>query len=170
MPFLRAAIRPPDRPIERVIPPLPEVISGISPAGDAQLKIPYEKPKNEYTTTETEEATKTDFCRGYEDYVGSLYKKEGYIVYNGREKGSWDKGIDLICKKGNYTILVRCKNYEVRNISFRDICYFYGASQYYRIHHLQEVFWTTQPVKRKSEVFKVAVELGILLYENAKRK
>ena len=173
MPFLRAAEKPREIHIKCDIPPFPEVISGIKPAEDEQLKIPYKKPESNDLDSETEKVTKTDQGRAYEKYVGSLYKKEGYIViYNGIEKGNRDGGIDLICKKGSFTVLVQCKCYERGNVTLRDIYYLYGASRRYALHCTSEIvqsaFWTTMSVKRTSEIFRATIELGIRLYENAK--
>lgn len=114
--------------------------------------------------------------REYEKYVGLLYEKEGYEVkYNGIEKGSHDRGIDLMCEKGRHTVLVQCKCYtegKSKSVSLRDVYHFYGSSRHYARKNPQEVvqssFWTTTNISRTSEVFEAMIELGILLYDKAK--
>lgn len=50
----------------------------------------------------------------YERYIGYIYELHGYTVnYYGIKKGLDDLGIDLICKKGNQTILIQCKCWSI---------------------------------------------------------
>lgn len=49
----------------------------------------------------------------YEFYIAEIFKKAGYKVYmKGYNEGYNDKGIDLICYKGNEIVLVQCKNWK----------------------------------------------------------
>ena len=109
----------------------------------------------------------------YELYIGSLYEKKGYKVdYNGIKKGGKDYGIDLICHSGRYTEVVQCKCYSNHSISRNDIFQFYGASKYYASRHIKEVvscsFWTTVEITDDTDVFDIAVNLGIGLHSSCK--
>ena len=180
MPFLRAALISKERrdmSVRSDLPLEPEVISGVTPVEpyyDGQIDIDFHEAQNsEDESYDFESMTKTERGRKYEKYVGLLYEKGKYEVeYNGIKRGSHDRGIDLICRKDSYTVLVQCKYYDVKEVSLRDIYYFYGSSRHYAIQHPKEIvrssFWTNKVIKRTSEVFRAIVELGILLYENAK--
>lgn len=49
-------------------------------------------------------------ARRYDLYIGYLYEYRGFNVeYCGINNGVYDDGIDLICRKDNWAILVRCK-------------------------------------------------------------
>lgn len=46
----------------------------------------------------------------YERYIGYLYEQKGWeVIYQGALAGRLDRGVDLICKKGNIVKLVQCK-------------------------------------------------------------
>lgn len=51
----------------------------------------------------------------YERYIGYCFEAEGvnveYRGINCSKEGKGDGGIDLICRHGNYTFIVQCKNY-----------------------------------------------------------
>lgn len=48
--------------------------------------------------------------RDFERYVGYQYEKKGYFVeYRGIVDGFEDRGRDLLCHKGNTTLVVQCK-------------------------------------------------------------
>ena len=94
------------------------------------------------------------------------------VEYNGINKGSKDGGIDLICHHGRYTEVVQCKCYLGHTISRNDIYQFYGASKYYTFTHVKEVvscsFWTTVDITDDTDVFRIAVILGIMLHSGCK--
>lgn len=70
----------------------------------------------------------------YENYIGYLYKKNGFSVsYFGIEQGKLDLGRDLICQKGNSTHIVQCKCWSKRKqIHEKHINQLFGTSvEYY---------------------------------------
>jgi len=75
----------------------------------------------------------------YERYVGYYYEKQGYIVkYHGALKEKEDLGIDLICTKGEETLIVQCKRLsQIKEIPVREniIAQIYGASKYYEMEN-----------------------------------
>ena len=107
----------------------------------------------------------------YEYYVGGLYKSKGYDVeYNGQKKNSYDMGIDLFCHyKNYYVVCVKCKCYEVSQLSRNDIFQFYGAFKYYASRHLNKTvvgaLWSARKIKSGSQLLEIIGNLGIRLYD-----
>ena len=105
----------------------------------------------------------------YEEYIGLLFKKKGYrVVYNGKVKGSHDRGRDLICHYKNYTILVQCKYYNDKTkISINDIYQFYGSVRHYAVQNPKEIvcgeMWTSTEIDNGAR--EAAIDLGILIHD-----
>ncbi len=76
----------------------------------------------------------------YERYIGYLYEKNGYNVeYIGIEKGFDDLGRDLICKKGNKTLVVQCKHWaSSKEIKEAHINQLYGTTVKYFVDKFKE--------------------------------
>ena len=170
MPFLRAAQRAKELPkiSKPVLHQVSLAISGVCPVENPQLSLFPKKldTRIELSGTNKEKGTK------YEKYVGSLYEESGYDVrYYGKEKGSLDRGLDLICRKDIYTVLVQCKYHSNADetLKLKDIYYFYGSSLHYAMQNPDEVvqrsYWTNVKVLHSSKVFRAIIELGILLYD-----
>lgn len=73
--------------------------------------------------------------RAYERYVGYLYERKGYeVVYRGIELGREDRGIDLVCLRGETLVVVQCKNWLHVPLTDREVAHLYGAVEvFYRI-------------------------------------
>lgn len=167
MPFLKAGLIKQKLEEERVLSEIPTIKRKSDNEGTLLLEISDPQEENMRIKTSRDKGTE------YELYVGSLYKKKGYYVeYNGINKGSRDGGIDLICHRGRYTEVVQCKCYSSHSISRNEILQFYGATKYYAARHMQEVvscsFWTTVEVTDDTEVFEIAMLLGVKLYSGCK--
>ena len=72
---------------------------------------------------------KKDIGNMYERYIGYLYEKNGFDVsYVGIIHGFEDMGRDLICKKGNETKIIQCKNWaQYKDIFENSIFQFVGT-------------------------------------------
>ena len=167
MPFLKAGLLKQQQEEKRILSEISTIKRKSADNDTLSLELPDAQEETMRIKTSRDKGTE------YELYVGSLYKKKGYYVeYNGINKGSRDGGIDLICHHGRYTEVVQCKCYSRRSISRNEICQFYGAAKYYAARHMQEVvsysFWTTVEVTDDTEVFDVAMNLGIKLYSGYK--
>lgn len=79
--------------------------------------------------------------RDYERYIGYLYEIKGYkVTYQGIEKGLEDLGRDLICKKGNETIIIQCKCWASHKVIHeKHINQLYGTAVKYFIENKQMV-------------------------------
>ncbi len=114
--------------------------------------------------------TKSQIGRDFEMYVGNIYEKGGYSVeYHGIENGLKDKGIDLIAKKGNKTLIIQCKYWSTyKTIHENHLCQLYGTTIMYQLEHPTE---KTFPVfichNTLSDVAKIFAEkLNIEVSEN----
>ena len=170
MPFLRAAQL--DNPNNKVKQVQPEVVHTDYAADNKQLTIPFSEAIPQDTLDAVPSKNHNDNkVKGtqYERFVGHFYESRGYIVdFNGVNRGSWDGGIDLICKYKTFTVLVQCKCYDTSSISTSDIYKFYGACRHYALTHPKEIvqgsFWTNAILNRNQKAFKAAVDLGVVLY------
>lgn len=79
--------------------------------------------------------SKYSIGKDYERYIGYLYEEKGYEVeYHGINYGLDDLGIDIICKKGNETLLIQCKNWsQNKRIHENSINQLFGTSIKYYI-------------------------------------
>lgn len=108
----------------------------------------------------------------YERYIGFLYEQKGYKVeYFGIDEKYQDMGRDLICRKGNETLIIQCKYWaEFRTIYEKHIFQLIGTLFEYRETHPNEkvtgVFSTTTQLSPLAR--KIAITLGIELFENFK--
>ena len=108
--------------------------------------------------------------RIYERYIGYIFESDGYEVeYHGIKRGVEDLGIDLICNKGNSTILIQCKNWSrFKTIHENQIFQFFGTVYKYKQEHsgrnIRAMFYCTTKVSDLSRQF--ATDLGIELKEN----
>lgn len=107
----------------------------------------------------------------YERYVGYYYEQKGYVVkYHGALKVKEDLGIDLICIKGEQTLVVQCKRLsQIKEIPVREnvIAQIYGASKYYG---MENNIKNTKPViitsyKLSTEAKKFAKHLKVEVIE-----
>ena len=73
--------------------------------------------------------------RLYELYISYLYERNGWSVeYRGKLKGYADLGRDIVCKKGNTSYIVQCKNYSVNShnvVQEKHICQLIGTRDVY---------------------------------------
>ena len=108
--------------------------------------------------------------RDYERYVGYLYEKQGYnVTYHGIIKGYEDLGRDLICKKGERTLVIQCKYWSKQKvIREKHIMQLYGSTIQYMLEYPKEIvdgiFYTTTSLSNTARDF--AKYLHIKLYEN----
>lgn len=106
----------------------------------------------------------------YERFIGYLYEKDGYDVeYHGIQRKLEDLGIDLICRKGDETLLIQCKNWsQFRTIYEKHIFQLFGTSFQFSDANPKEkvraVFITTTQLSDIARKF--AEKLGIELKEN----
>ncbi|HAM52409.1 MAG TPA: hypothetical protein DCP92_17565 [Nitrospiraceae bacterium] len=77
-----------------------------------------------FGTRRTLEDIKNLSWKEFEEFVGSLFVKLGYLVEV--TGGLNDGGVDLIVKKDGGTSLVQCKNYRVSKVSLSMVRDFYG--------------------------------------------
>jgi len=109
--------------------------------------------------------------RAYERYIGYLYESRGWSVYyQGILEGREDLGRDLICKKGNKTLVIQCKRWSLKKkkvIHENHINQLFGTAIKYRIDHSKEnitpVLYTTTEVSDKAKEFAKA--LNVRIYE-----
>ena len=107
----------------------------------------------------------------YERYVGYRWEIENYKVeYVGiNRRGQGDGGIDLICRDGEYTWIVQCKNRK-NNVSLGEIQRHSGVIKSYALAHPDEIvggaFFTTSFFSSQS--INEADKLDIVLFGNEK--
>lgn len=84
--------------------------------------------------------SKRQIGRDYERYVGWIYENQGYRVeYKGILAGLEDLGRDLICRKGNETIIVQCKYWSKEKlIHEKHINQLFGTYVHYVISCFQD--------------------------------
>lgn len=103
----------------------------------------------------------------YERYIGYLFEEKGYVVnYHGIEKGLEDRTRDLICKKGNQTVLIQCKNWsEYRTIYDKHIFQFFGSVFQYQHNNPEEkvtaMFYTSTKLSDLARIFANELNIGI---------
>lgn len=73
--------------------------------------------------------SKWQLGRDYERYIGYVYEANGYnVYYQGILEGFDDLGRDLICKKGEQTIIVQCKRWsQHKTIHEKHVNQLYGT-------------------------------------------
>jgi len=109
--------------------------------------------------------SKWEIGRNYERYVGYLYEREGYAVsYQGILEGFDDLGRDLICKKGQQTLVVQCKCWRQQyQIHEKHVNQLYGTTIKYHIEHPGEqafaVLFTSTTLSDRAREF--AAHLGV---------
>jgi hypothetical protein len=105
--------------------------------------------------------------RDYERYVGYIYEADGYSVYyQGILEGFDDLGRDLICTKGEQTIIVQCKRWaQHKTIHEKHINQLYGTVIRYQIDHPDErvgaVLYTTTKLSDRAKEFADCLRVGI---------
>ena len=79
--------------------------------------------------------SKWQIGRDYENYIGYCYTQKGYVVdYTGSYMGLEDLGRDLICKKGEKTLIIQCKYWSSKKqIHENHINQLYGSTISYCI-------------------------------------
>lgn len=130
---------------------------------------------------------KSEVGADYERYIGHTYEENGYKVnYHGIKKGFKDLGIDLICSKGNETLLIQCKNWKkASTIHENAINQLFGTSMKYYLDKnshfnmglkgslfeeigipfnkdLQPIFITTTDLSETALEFSQALKIEIL--------
>jgi hypothetical protein len=106
--------------------------------------------------------------RMYERYVGYLYELAGYKVqYTGIVNGLEDLGRDLVCSRGEETVVVQCKNWS-RNkvIHEKHIFQLYGSIFLYQRDHRNETvsgaFFTTTGVSSVAQDAAEFLEIDVV--------
>ena len=106
----------------------------------------------------------------YERYVGSKYEEKGWAVnYHGISNGMKDRGIDLICQRGDEIALVQCKGWSRKKaIPAKEINLFYGYTTHFKqknpgTKNARLVFATT--TRLLPDARRVAKDLGIRVFE-----
>lgn len=108
--------------------------------------------------------------RIYERFIGYLFEEQGFDVeYVGIFQGYKDLGRDLICEKGNRTVVAQCKYWaQFKTIYEKHIFQFFGTVFQYKDSNpkknVKAIFYTTTTVSDLARRF--AKELGIQLEEN----
>lgn len=124
--------------------------------------------------------SKWQLGRDYERYIGYIYEKNGYnVYYQGILEGFDDLGRDLICKKGEQTIIIQCKRWsQHKTIHEKHINQLYGTVIKYIIDHPSEkvgaILYTTTKLSDRAKEFakylsiKVAEEFQFQNYPSIK--
>lgn len=86
---------------------------------------------------ESRKKSKWQIGRDYELSVGYEYRRKGYTVdFYGSYMGVEDLGRDLICKKGNKTLIIQCKYWSrEKQIHEKHIMQLYGSLTQYKIEN-----------------------------------
>jgi len=113
--------------------------------------------------------SKVHIGRIYERFIGHLYERNGWDVeYTGICKGYEDLGRDLICTKGDETVIAQCKYWsQFKTIYEKHIFQFFGTVFQFKYETKNTsvfgFFYTTTQVSQLARRF--AQELGIQLKE-----
>ncbi len=105
--------------------------------------------------------------RDYERYIGYTYETDGYnVYYQGILEGLDDLGRDLICKKGQQTIVIQCKRWsQHKTIHEKHINQLYGTTIKYKIDHPNEnvipVLYTTTKLSDRAREFASYLNIEI---------
>jgi hypothetical protein len=105
--------------------------------------------------------------RDYERFVGYLYEIDGYnVYYKGILEGFDDLGRDLICNKGEKTIVIQCKRWsKYKLIHEKHINQLYGTVVKYMIDHPKEkvsgILYTTTKTSDRAKEFAQYLDIGI---------
>jgi hypothetical protein len=111
--------------------------------------------------------------RDYELYCGSVYREEGYIVDQfGVNRRLKDMGRDLICTRGNETLIVQCKFWgQHRTIYEKHIAQLFGSTVAYAIEKgfpVDSVVNPKESIIRVLPVFVTSANLSKVAYDFAK--
>lgn len=111
--------------------------------------------------------SKWQIGRDYERYIGYKYEINGYSVYyQGILEGFDDLGRDLICKKGEETIIVQCKRWsQYKIIHEKHVNQLYGTFIKYKIDYPNEkvnaILCTTTKLSDRAKEFAKYLSIGI---------
>jgi uncharacterized membrane-anchored protein YhcB (DUF1043 family) len=115
----------------------------------------------------TKPKSKWEIGRDYERYIGYLYESMGYSVfYQGIIEGLNDLGRDLICIKGNHTVIVQCKHWsQDKQIHEKHIFQLYGTIVAYQIDHPDKIisahFVTSTNLSERAKQFANVLDIEI---------
>lgn len=106
----------------------------------------------------------------YERYIGYLYEQKGYNVkFHGIEKGFEDLGIDLICTKGDETLLIQCKNWgQSKKIHENSINQLFGTAIKYKIENRGHTLFDVPSWDKYYPIFITTTQLSETAKEFAK--
>lgn len=111
--------------------------------------------------------SKWQLGRDYERYIGYVYEANGYnVYYQGILEGFDDLGRDLICKKGEQTIIVQCKRWsQHKTIHEKHVNQLYGTVIKYIIDSPNEkvstILYTTTKLSDRAKEFAKYLSVGI---------
>jgi len=111
--------------------------------------------------------SKWQLGRDYERYIGYVYETNGYnVYYQGILEGFDDLGRDLICKKGEQTIIVQCKRWsQYKTIHEKHVNQLYGTVIKYIIDCPNEkvgaILYTTTKLSDRAKEFAKYLSIGI---------
>jgi len=131
----------------------------LSPTERAQLALDryWSRPK-----------TKWELGRDYERYIGYIYETKGYnVYYQGILEGLDDLGRDLICKKGEETLIIQCKRWSRhKTIHEKHINQLYGTAIKYLIDHPNEkvraILYTTTKLSDRAKEFAKSLSIEVV--------
>lgn len=113
--------------------------------------------------------SKKEIGKMYERYIGYLKEQAGYVVeYHGIGFKNRDKGIDLICKKGDEIVLVQCKRLSHYKEIHENILYqLKGSLESFKSSNQGKIITaevcTTAQISQ--DAFDEAKKLGIVVVE-----
>lgn len=105
--------------------------------------------------------------RDYERYIGYLYEADGYnVYYQGILEGFDDLGRDLICRKGEQTIIIQCKRWsQYKTIHEKHVNQLFGTVIKYVIDHSNEkvnaTLYTTTKLSDRAKEFAKYLSIEI---------